>query len=69
MENGNLAQFLADRAPNTNCVPLVCNKLKVRHSIHYEWFAQSLDIALGLEYLHGESIIHGDLKAVCLGLP
>jgi len=24
----------------------------------------SLDVALGLEYLHGENIIHGDLKAV-----
>jgi serine/threonine protein kinase len=64
MENGNLERFLADRAPNTDCVPLVCNKLKVRHGIHYEWFAQSLDVALGLEYLHGEGIIHGDLKAV-----
>jgi len=69
MENGNLAWFLADRAPNTDCVPLVCNKVKVRHSIHYEWVAQSLDVALGLEYLHSEGIIHGDLKAVRLGLP
>ena len=68
MENGNLAEFLADQAPNTDCVPLVCNELKVRHGIHYEWFAQSLDVALGLEYLHGQGIIHGDLKAVCLGL-
>jgi len=46
MENGNLVQFLADRAPNTDCVPL------------------SLDVALGLEYLHGEGIVHGDLKGV-----
>jgi serine/threonine protein kinase len=69
MENGNLERFLADRAPNTDCVPLVCNKLKVRHGMHYDWFAQSLDVALGLEYLHSEGIIHGDLKAVRLGLP
>jgi len=41
-----LVRFLADRAPNTDCVPL------------------ALDVALGMEYLHGEGIIHGDLKAV-----
>ena len=64
MENGNLARFLADRAPTTDCIPLVCDKLKTRHSMHYEWFSQSLDIALGLRYLHREHIIHGDLKAV-----
>ena len=29
MENGNLVQFLADRAPKTDCVPLVCNELRV----------------------------------------
>jgi serine/threonine protein kinase len=29
---------------------------------------QSLDVALGLEYLHGEGIVHGDLKAVRFGL-
>ena len=29
---------------------------------------QSLDVALGLEYLHGENIIHGDLKGVRLRL-
>jgi serine/threonine protein kinase len=69
MENGNLARFLADRAPNTDCVPLVCDKLKAKHDIHYEWFSQSLDVALGLEYLHDEGIIHGDLKAVRLQVP
>jgi serine/threonine protein kinase len=34
MENGNLARFLTDQAPNTNCVLLVCNKLEVKHGIH-----------------------------------
>ena len=69
MENGNLVRFLADRAPNTDCIPLVCDKLKAKHDIHYEWFPQSLDVALGLEYLHGEGIIHGELKAVRLRVP
>ena len=35
MENGNLERFLADRAPNTDCVLLVCDKLKARNGIHY----------------------------------
>ena len=69
MENGNLAQYLAHRAPNTNCVPLVSNRLQTRNGIRYEWLPQSLDVAMGLEYLHGEGIIHGDLKAVRLRLP
>ena len=36
MENGNLAQFLADHAPNTDCILLVHDKLETKHNIHYE---------------------------------
>lgn len=46
LENGNVVHYLAERAPNTNCIPLI------------------IDVAQGLEYLHGESIIHGDLKGL-----
>lgn len=46
LENGNVVQYLAERAPNTDCVPLC------------------LDIAQGLEYLHGAGIVHGDIKGL-----
>jgi serine/threonine protein kinase len=36
MENGNLVQFLANRALDTNCIPLVCYELKVSHDIHHK---------------------------------
>ena len=56
---------MADQAPNTNCAPLVCDKLKAG-TIYIINSFQSLDVALGLEYLHGKGIIHGDLKVVRL---
>jgi len=46
LENGNVVHYLAQVAPNTDCVPLC------------------LDVAQGLEYLHGGRIIHGDMKGL-----
>lgn len=32
---------------------------------HYSCAVQILEIACGLEYLHRELVVHGDLRGVC----
>jgi len=66
MENGNVVQYLAERAPNTDCVFLVSCIIVFNLGQVCECLVQSLDVAQGLEYLHGvgEGIIHGDIKGV-----
>lgn len=65
MENGNIVEFLKSH-PNTKRFPLV-NYTSPYGSIAHT--PQVMDIARGLEYLHGHepSIIHADLKGVCTG--
>lgn len=65
MENGNVVQFLRERAPDADCVLLV-RLIRFWHWIYYNCFIQSLDVAEGLEYLHSKNIIHGDLKGVSI---
>lgn len=69
MENGTLREFLA-RVSNTYCVPLVSSKLKSNrgYATNSFYLTQALDVAMGLDYLHDEGIIHGDLNLVRLRL-
>jgi len=46
LENASVVHYLAEQAPNSNCVIL------------------SLDIAQGLEYLHHQGIIHGNIQGL-----
>jgi hypothetical protein len=64
MENGNVVEFLK-RFLDTYCIHLVSSRVKVCH-ITADVITQALDMAQGLEYLHGlaPSIVHGDLKGV-----
>lgn len=57
-------QFLLDY-PNTDRVPLVSNTIAsfVDRCV-CNYLLQTLDVGKGLEYLHSENIIHGDLKGV-----
>ena len=70
MENGNVVEFLArcnymasDTDP-TDCVSLVSRFHTIWCCICHGCFIQALDIASGIQYLHGEKVIHRDLKGV-----
>ena len=62
MENGNIMCFIKAH-PNHNRLRLVSYGWNVV-LISYRLFAQLLDAATGLKYLHDHDTIHGDLKGV-----
>lgn len=64
MENGNVNDYLK-KCPETNRLQLVSKK-KTSIITVSNILLQLLGVAKGLEYLHDESVIHGDLKGVSL---
>ena len=67
---GNITQYLdshpgASRPSLVSSIP-VTTAIKIStHPVFLAHDAQLLDVAKGLEYLHGLDIAHGDLKGVC----
>ena len=68
MGNGNINEFVK-AYPDADRLGLVSFPLKVllSHSLLITTRPVQLrDVGRGLEYLHGQGMIHGDLKGVCL---
>jgi len=62
MDNGNISSFVKDRG-DVNRVQLVSYHVCI-FRYRYDRFQKLVDVAFGLEYLHGLNFVHGDLKGV-----
>jgi hypothetical protein len=67
MVNGNLVDFI-NAHPDVDRITLVGFALEVSlSSIFDECTSLQLEgVAEGLVYIHGQGMVHGDLKGVCL---
>jgi len=63
MSNGNLVQYLS-RKPNVDRLKLVCPDGYGGFNLSLRLNAKIFEVSLGMFHLHGEYIIHGDLKGV-----
>jgi len=63
MYNGNLVQYLS-RKPNVDRLKLVCPDDYGGPYLLLRLNAKVFEVSLGMFHLHGEYIIHGDLKGV-----
>ena len=62
MHRGNINEFIR-KHKEVNRAQLVSYRVLPRD--HWcDWFQKLVDVAHGLEYLHGLRIVHGDLKGV-----
>lgn len=62
---GHVGMYLKDH-PSAPRHPLVCTPSPVRRRI---LTLQMHGVAFGLEYLHKNNVVHGDLKAVSIYVP
>ena len=62
MDNGNINEFIR-KHEEVNRAQLVSSRVFLC-DYRYDWFQKMVDVAHGLEYLHGLRIVHGDLKGV-----
>ena len=63
MENGNVIAYLAKNA-SVDRVEVVRTFLWIWHDTRIDVLDQAKGVALGLEYIHGEGVVHSDLKGV-----
>lgn len=63
MENGNIMEFIANH-PRHNRLHLVSKTKECRVLVYLTALVQLMGAACGLEYLHSQGIVHGDLKGV-----
>ena len=67
MSNGNINQFVKAHQ-DVNRFELVSSwfKLPLLYPLlPIGWFSQLVDVAEGLVFMHGQGMVHGDLKGVC----
>ena len=62
MDNGNINEYVKGHE-GVNRVQLVSNDITSRGDKR-NWLIQLVDVANGLEYMHGLHMVHGDLKGV-----
>ena len=65
MDNGTIVQFLVNCTSDVDRTLLV-SKMVTNNAAALSQYhlLQCLDVAHGLEYLHSENVVHGDLKGV-----
>ena len=63
MDNGNINEYVKGHE-GVNRVQLVSNDITSRRN-ECNWLIQLVDVANGLEHMHGLHMVHGDLKGVC----
>ena len=70
MGNGNINTFVNTNI-NANRLDLVgfANHELLYSTSSFTLFSQLGDVTKGLMYMHGQGIVHGDLKGVCVKPP
>lgn len=65
MESGNMKKYL-EANPDADRLALVCIVccIQSKLTLMFVSFFQLIQVAKGLQYLHDESVVHGDLKSV-----